>query len=330
MQKLLEVKRRIRTVTNIQNITRTLATVASAKLSRTRTRATGLRVYSEHMRDMLGRQAGYAASLGLELGELSPFFRAVHEPGSVALIHITADRGMCGNYNIAANRVSHRFVQDLAARGIDVSLILKGAKGERFFGRKTELAVIEATHWPRAGVVDEEVDRLEELVVGMYLEGRVDEVYCTYTRFLSPVRREPRVVRLLPLTWAGAPGPAEGASGLTAPEAHGRGADLPTSEEWSYEPSLTEVLGDLVAEFLRVQIEDVLLESYASEQGARMITMEEATERADKALHECRVMYNRLRREVITTDLLGVLFASRVREQQARAAALKAGGRHGA
>ena len=72
-----------------------------------------------------------------------------------------------------------------------------------------------------------------------------------------------------------------------------------------------------------MQFEDVLLESFASEQGARMITMEEATERAGKRLHECRVLYNRLRREFITTDLIGVLFASRMR---ATAAEEHAGG----
>ena len=86
-------------------------------------------------------------------------------------------------------------------------------------------------------------------------------------------------------------------------------------EKWYYEPSFREIFDELLAIYLRVQLYDILLESFASEHGARMITMEEATERAEKTLTEHRVQYNRLRRESITIDLLGVLFASKVVEE---------------
>jgi F-type H+-transporting ATPase subunit gamma len=143
----------------------------------------------------------------------------------------------------------------------------------------------------------DEVEKLLPLLLEPYLNGAVDEVYAAYTRFYSPIRRLPQVRRLLPLTLE-----RNGQSGATI-------------EKWHYEPSFREIVDELLAIYLRVQLYDVLLESYASEQGARMITMEEATERAEKTLWECRVQYNRLRRESITIDLLGVLFASRVVEE---------------
>jgi F-type H+-transporting ATPase subunit gamma len=164
--------------------------------------------------------------------------------------------------------------------------------------RKTAADVIHAEGWSRAGVRDDDVDRLQALVTDAFASGGAQEVYAAYTRFFTPLRREAKIVRLLPLDHVGTP--PDGAS----------------EELWSYEPGFDDVMEELVTVFLRLQIEDILLQSYASEQGARMITMEEATERATKTLHECRLLHNRLRREVITTDLLGVLFASRLRETE--------------
>jgi F-type H+-transporting ATPase subunit gamma len=125
-----------------------------------------------------------------------------------------------------------------------------------------------------------------------------------YTEFHSPIKRRPRVLRLLPVEL-----PAPPAIPTTAPDvAH-----------WHYEPGLPALVDELVAMYLRVQLYDVLLESYASEHGARMITMEEASERAERSLRDYLVQHNRLRREAITTDLLGTLYAARATRTAARA-----------
>ena len=86
-------------------------------------------------------------------------------------------------------------------------------------------------------------------------------------------------------------------------------------EGWYYEPAQQPCVEELLAAFVRLQVEDVLLEAFASEQAARMVTMQEASERADRALADLRVHYNRLRRESITADLVGVLVAGRVRKE---------------
>jgi F-type H+-transporting ATPase subunit gamma len=109
MGKLLELRQRIRAVENIQAITRTLATVAAAKLSRTRRRAAGLREYAGSVRGMLYRQQRDLAARGLDLGALSPLLRERRPVRRVVVLVITGDRGMCGGYNLGACRLALEF-----------------------------------------------------------------------------------------------------------------------------------------------------------------------------------------------------------------------------
>ena len=307
MQKLVEVRKRAATVKSIRSVASTMATVASAKLSRARERAAGMRVYAERMREVVRRQQAAAAALGVDLVALSPFLQPHAETHRVLLLHISGDRGMCGSYNAAIDRLAAAFVSERLAEGVEVSAIAKGLKGAKYLRRRTAATVVDAAGWPRAGVVAQELDALSERLSQAFLSGEADEVWCTYTRFYSPMRRYPTLVRLLPLRFEGVGAAAGAVTGETT--------------RWFFEPDLATVLTELLGVFLRLQIEDVLLESYASEQGARMITMEEATERADRSLQELTVAYNRLRRELITSDLIGVLFASALREDERAAGA---------
>jgi F-type H+-transporting ATPase subunit gamma len=312
VQKLVEVRKRMKTVDNIRSVARTMATVASAKLSRSKERAAGIREYTEMVRQVVERQQAYARRRDIDLTRVSSFMtpRPVHR---VLLFHLASDRGMCGGYNMSINRVAAYFVTRMQGLGAEVDVIAKGAKGERYISTKTSATLVSSSGWPRAGVTDAEVDEMSDRLQDAFLSGEYDEVWCTYTRFFSPLRRQPRAVRLLPFA-------------LEEPMVAGvSSAPVSSGELWFYEPGMPALLEELLGILLRLQIEDVLLESYASEQGARMITMEEATERADKMLHDLRVTYNRLRRETITSDLIGVLFASRVREAENGGAAAVGG-----
>jgi F-type H+-transporting ATPase subunit gamma len=302
MQKLVEVRRRAATVRSIRSVASTLATVASAKLSRTRERAAGVRLYADRMREVVRRQQAAAAACGVDVAALSPFLQPHAEVKRVLLLHISGDRGMCGAYNSAIARESDAFVRSRLANGVAVTAYAKGLKGEKYLRRRTKAEVVGAAGWPRAGVTADEVDDLCERLSQAFLTGEADEVWCAYTRFYSPLRRYPTIVRLLPLTFEGAD--SAGVAGAVAER----------PRRWFYEPDRGSILTELLSVFLRLQVFDVMLESFAAEQGARMITMEEATERADRSLQELTVAYNRLRREVITGDLLGILFASALRE----------------
>jgi len=296
MLKLLEIKQRMRSVQNIEAITRTLATVSAAKLSWSRRRAAGLREYSRTMEKILGDQRAYLEARGVSIGSLSPLLRSRDAVRTIALLVITADRGMCGNYNLAACRLALDFWHKRARAGQNALFVMKGRKGERYF-RKRRAEIVDASGWRRKGILPEEVEHYLSVLLELLMSGTVDEVHAVYTRFFSPLRRLPQVKRLLPVTL----------------ELHGQVRNA--AEKWYYEPSFRGIIDELLAIYLRVQLYDVLLESYASEQGARMITMEEATERANKTLGECRGLYNRLRRESITIDLLGALYASKVVEE---------------
>lgn len=301
MAKLIELRQRMKTVESIKTITRTLATVSAAKLSRTRHRASGLREYSQKIREILYDQQEYMGRTGLSFGAFSPLLQEREPVENIGLLVITADRGMCGGYNLAVCRLALGFWEKRTRAGQAVKFILKGRKGLTYF-KKREAHIIHRENWPREGVRAEDVERLLNFFLTLYLSGEVDEIYAVYTQFYSPIRRRPRIVRMLPVE-------------LDLDKGRRRERQVEKIEKWYYEPSFREIIDELLAIYLRVQLLDVLLESYASEQGARMITMEEASERADKTLWECRTQYNRLRREAITTELLGVLFAAKVTEE---------------
>jgi F-type H+-transporting ATPase subunit gamma len=303
VSKLQELRQRIRTVEGIQAITRTLATVAAARLSRTRRRAAGLRAYARRVREMVLHQQVWLARAGLSLGALSALLRERTPVRSVALLVIASDRGMCGGYNLEVCRLGSAARQQHERAGRKVRLLLKGQRAVKYF-RRWETEILDKARWPREGVSTMEVEQLLARLLRLYRARRVDAVYAVYTEFHSPIKRRPRVLRLLPVEL-----PAPPAIPTTAPDvAH-----------WHYEPGLPALVDELVAMYLRVQLYDVLLESYASEHGARMITMEEASERAERSLRDYLVQHNRLRREAITTDLLGTLYAARATRTAARA-----------
>ncbi len=290
MSRLLELRQRIQSVENIQTITRTLATVAAAKLARTRVRAAGLRVYAGRLREILVEQQR-ALGRGEAGGRASALLRARTPVRSVALLVLAGDRGMCGGYNLEVCREAAAAWSRHAGARRRVRFVVKGRKAAAFLRRRGG-DVLHEEAWRREGVGAADVDRLLQVVLRPYESGEVEEVWAVYTEFHSPIRRRARVVRLLPVDLGA---PAEPAAPI---------------ERWHHEPSRRELVDELLEVYVRAQLCGVLLQSYASEQGARMISMEEASERADRALQECRVQHNRLRREAITLDLLGALFAS--------------------
>jgi F-type H+-transporting ATPase subunit gamma len=204
---------------------------------------------------------------------------------------------MCGGYNLDVCRRALAFWNERRKARQRVAFVLKGRKGARYFARRGA-EVLHEEGWRREATGAADVERLLGVLLAPYRSRAAEEVYAAYTEFRTPVHRGPRVVRLLPIE-----------------RPPGQGEPAATAERWLYEPSSRAALDELVDVCARAQLWDVLLESYASEQGARMITMEEATERADRTLQEYRVQQNRLRREAITIDLLGALFASRAAEE---------------
>lgn len=295
MQKIAEVKERIRTVEGIRDVCSTLAIVAAARLSKTRERALGARIYASTLRAMIARQQRAALLAGLDPATLSPFLACREPVRRVLLFVIGPDRGLCGGYSLALGRSVGRYFAGWQHAGVEVDLVVRGRRLAAYLRRQAGVPIAEQSGWTRAGVTDDEVSAMLERAVGPFLDGTVDEVWAAYTSFLSTVAREPVRVRLLPIV------------------AEKDSADAVVDRRWFYEPAREPCVEALLSAFVRTQIEAVLLEAYASEQAARMVTMQEATERADRSLAELRVRHNRLRREAITFDLVGALVAGRLR-----------------
>jgi F-type H+-transporting ATPase subunit gamma len=294
VQRLAEIRGHIKSVSGIRQVCRTMATVSSAKLSKARERALGLRVYSGRLRRVVERQQAALAGAGTDLAGLSPLL--VERAGSkkVLVLAIGGDRGLCGGYNIAISRAARAWAEERARAGYEVAFATLGGRVERYVRRLETYEVQDTWLWPRQGVTAALVDEIYELVSAAFMGGTADEVWCAYTQFISPVQREPRVTRLLPIVAEARPS---------------READILT---WVYEPDRDAAIREAVERLARAQVEDVILESFASEHAARMVTMEEASERADKMLAELMVRANRVRRESVTADLLGVLVSRRV------------------
>jgi F-type H+-transporting ATPase subunit gamma len=295
MQSTADVKRSIKTVAGIGDVCRTLSTVASARLSQTRERAAALRLYAGVLRRAIVRQQAAVVAERGDPGELSPFLQGRPEVRRVLVIAVGADRGLCGGYNITIGRfVRERFAQ-WARAGVEVGAIVRGRRLQRYVGA-TGARVLEATGWTRKGVTEADIDRVLERATEAFLGGEFDEVWACYTSFHSVIQHEVVANRLLPI--APMPGSVEEAD-----------------RRWFYEPDRRSCTEELLAALVRVQMEAVLLEAFASEQAARMVTTQEAAERADKVLADLRTRYNRLRREAITSDLIGVLVAGRLRAE---------------
>jgi F-type H+-transporting ATPase subunit gamma len=286
---------------NIQGIAETMATVAAAKLARTRNKALGLKSYSQRLRRIALDQSAWIKSFGPRLEEISPLMREKEGADQTLLLVIAADQGMCGNYNGRVCRLAHSLVDEELEQAREVLLITKGLKAQEYFEKKTDLPIAVKLNWRSEGVSLEDADELLALILEFYEKEEVGSVQAAYTAFYSPVRREPEAIKILPI------------------QLELETSDLATEREWFYEPEIFPIVEELVPTYLRVQVYDLLLESYASEQAARMMAMEDAADRAEKVLVELHAQYNKVRRELVTIDLLGILSAAQVLKKETAA-----------
>jgi F-type H+-transporting ATPase subunit gamma len=209
---------------------------------------------------------------------------------------IGTDRGLCGGYNLELDGAARAFVRDRTQAGIDVRLLVKGSRTERILARTVDVPITGAGPWPRAGVTAGQVQEMFDATSQAFLSGEVDEVWACYATFLSSISREPKAVRLLPVQLP------EVRAGVVV--------------RYFYEPDRETPLQELLDVLARLQVEDAMLEAFASEQAARMVTMQEANERADKTLADLQIRYNRVRRESITSDLTGIMVSRRLRSER--------------
>jgi F-type H+-transporting ATPase subunit gamma len=290
-----DVKNRIASVQNIRKITRAMEMVAAARLRRAEQRIEHLRPYAGAIRRMT-RQAAEAA--GGEIGSL-PILKQHESEQRVGLLLITADRGLAGAFNSQIVRAGLRAAAEYEEQGKDVVFSATGRRGVSsltFRGREpvgTWTGFTERPAYANAREVAEEL-------MAAYVDGKLDRVEILYNGYVSPLVQEVRRETLLPLQEAtileGDDRDQEGAEGETGHHAL-----------VEYEPDPADILERLVPDYVEISIFRALLESSASELGARMTAMRSASENAGEVIEDLTLQMNRARQAEITQEIMEVV-----------------------
>ncbi len=281
MATIRQIRRRIRSVASTAKITNAMQLVAASKMRRAQERALSARPYAEKLREVL---VGIASAVGGESESLHPLLQS-REPHRVGVIHVTPDRGLCGGLNANLNRAAASFL--LEQSPLEVSTVTVGKKGRDFLRRVGATIDAEFT-----GLGDYpslmEIVPIVRLATDGFLDGRYDRVYLLYADFVNTVTQRPTAVQLLPLA-----APAT---------AHTR-----RTVAYIYEPSPADVLSQMLPRYVELLVYQAILESAASEQSARMVAMKNATDNANDLVKSLTLVYNKVRQEQITKELLDIV-----------------------
>lgn len=275
MATLKQIRARIKAAKNIQQITKAMKLVAAARLKKATDRVLEARPYSEKMKGLMESISSAGELPSHPLMEKRPVKKA-------CLILVTSDRGLAGPYNTSLIRKATEFIKGAE---FDVDLYTVGKKGTQFF-RRRGYSVIETLSVPSSGARLEDAITVSKKARELFETGQVDAIYVCYAKFYSAIRQVPQVVQLLP---------------IEAPETEAKTA------EFQFEPDPAGLLGELLPRYFLTLTWQSLLESTASEFGARMTAMTSATDAAGKMIQELTLVANRTRQASITTEILEVV-----------------------
>jgi F-type H+-transporting ATPase subunit gamma len=286
-----EIRRRIRSVRNVAQITRAVQMVASSKMRRAQERVLEARPYSEQLIKLLSRLASQA-----EGQEELPLMRS-RPVRRVGILLVTPDKGLAGALSSNLNRRAGQLALDLRREAGDpnlpISFIAVGRKGRDFLRRTQQPIIAEFT-----GLGDRpspaDVRAIAQTVKDAYLNEDVDQVFLVYPRFVSTVTQTPTVVQVLP---------------VEPPE---ETAESGPSPQYIFEPDATTILGALIERYVETLIYQPLLETVASFYSAQMVAMKNATDNASELLADLTLTYNKARQAAITTQILEVVAGSGV------------------
>jgi F-type H+-transporting ATPase subunit gamma len=297
-----EVKSRIASVKNVQKITRAMEMVAAARLRRAEQRIDNLRPYARTLRTMTKQ---VAEAVGAEARNL-PVLREHEEQRKVGILLVTGDRGLAGSFNSQIIRAGIQLQRELSAEGKSVEFSVVGRRGAstmRFRGEELRGEFVGFTDRPAFANAREIADEL----VASYVDEDLNRVDLIYNRYVSPLTQYVRRQTLLPIQQAEVFG--EGVEELTpvTEEVDEELAEAHLRALWVYEPDPEELLAELIPEYAQLNVYRALLESTASEHGARMTAMRNAAENAKEVISDLTLEMNRVRQAEITQEILEVV-----------------------
>ena len=278
MPSLLDIRRRIRSVKNTQQLTKAMKTVSAAKLRRAQDRVFSARPYAEQLKRVLGNLASPSENVVHPLLEVRPEER-------ILLVVVTADRGLCGAFNSNIVRAASSFLREHASQS--TALATAGRKGRDFFRRRG--IPIRAEFVNIFSKLDYGHARdISETVVQAYSHAETDAVYIVYNEFKSVIQQRVVVEKVLPLSRTELE--------QTAPPV-----------DYIFEQPPQEIFDRLLPRYVEVQMYRALLESAASEHGARMASMDTASRNAGEMIDMLTLNMNRIRQAAITKEIIEVV-----------------------
>ncbi len=292
MASLREIKRRIRSVKNIAQVTRAMQMVAASKMRRAQEQALASRPYAAKAWEIL---VNLAAQRG-NVEQLHPLLTQRAQVKNIGIILITADKGLAGSYNSNIIRAAVRFMNKQQKQ--EAKIITVGRKGRDFMVRYQRKVIAEFSDLPpRPTSLD--VAPIARIAIDGFLIGDFDEVYLAHTDFVNILSQEPTIRLLLPIK----PGTVQ--SRVMSEYLSQQPSTLATSE-YLYEPDPASLLDVILPRFTELQIYQALLESLASEHSARMVSMRSATENANELVGDLTLVYNKARQDAITKEMLDI------------------------
>ncbi len=278
-----QIRGRIRVAKNIQQITKAMKMVAAARLRRAQETVAAARPYSEKIREVM-------QSLGGGAGESvqHPLMRqAKGDPQNIGIILVTGDRGLCGAYNSNIIRRALDIARPLGPSRVRIVSI--GKKGATFF-RRREYTIVAEQPAPATGMLFADAQALARTARELFENGEIDALYLIYTQFVSAMTQRPQTVQILPL----APPPVDDSAAKQ-------------TADYIFEPGPEQILSSLLPRYLDTQIYQAVIESIASEHGARMTSMSSATDNAGKMISNLTLSLNRARQASITKEIAEIV-----------------------
>lgn len=306
-----EMRLRIKSVKNLAQVTKALETVSASKVKKAVEANNATRSYSEKAWKVLVHLACQPGSKSLH-----PLLAVRKKVRKTLVVIITSDRGLAGAYNVNIVRQTLQHFQDYET---PVVYVVVGRKGRELLVRQRATIIADYADLPvPTSFMD--VSSIGKLVVDDYRSEKVDEVYLAYTEYVNTLTQEPVIRKLLPLI-------VESVDGGSSP------ANQKASSVFSYEPGQTEILSEIVPRFTALQVYQVLLASQASENASRMNAMRNASDNARDLVQALEMDYNKIRQQVITSDMLDIVGGAVAQEDHHAANGIQGeddpvGGRH--
>jgi F-type H+-transporting ATPase subunit gamma len=283
-----DLKRRIQSVRNTRKITRAMELVAAAKLRRAEQRIRSLRPYAETMNELIAGVGRASASVRL------PLLEQREQEGTVAIVPLTGDRGLAGAFNAQILRRAFALERTLQAEGKTVRWVAVGKKGRStLLFRRRELVASYMGFTDRPAY--EDAQAIAHRVSELFTEGEVDRVALVYNTYISPLTQRVTEQDVLPIS-----------ADILETDEEERAADT-LRGDFIFEPAPEEIMARLLPVYVETQIYRALLESTASEQGARMTAMRNASKNAGELIDTLTLRMNRARQAEITQEILEVV-----------------------